>query len=93
MKCSKLNSHLFGLHVIDSPACTCGFDVEDTNHYLLECPLYAHERNVIFMEFNELGIYDINCELLLNGKQVFDFDLNSKIFYIVHGFIEETDRL
>ena len=45
MKCSKLNFDLFSLHVIDSPACPCGHIREDSNHYLLQCPLYFQARN------------------------------------------------
>ena len=40
MKCSRLNAHLYNLHVVDSPGCSCGHDIEDNNHYLLICPLY-----------------------------------------------------
>ena len=38
MKCSRLNAHLKELHVVDSEACTCGHNVEDTNHFLFNCP-------------------------------------------------------
>ena len=93
MKCSKLNAHLFALHVIDSPECSCGFDNEDTNHFLLQCPLYDHERNIIMMELTDLGLNDINVDLLLYGKQDKDVNFNINIFSIVHAFIEETDRL
>ena len=33
MKCSALNDHLFKNHVIESPTCMCGNDIEDTAHY------------------------------------------------------------
>ena len=35
MKCSKLNFHLFSLHVADSPACPCGNDCEDSKPLLV----------------------------------------------------------
>ena len=38
MLCSKLNSHIFSLHVIDSIGCQCGFNKQDNNHFLLYCP-------------------------------------------------------
>ena len=50
MKCSKLNFDLFSLHVIDSPACPCWHIREDSNHYLLQCPLYFQARNKIILE-------------------------------------------
>ena len=30
MQCSKLNAHLFNLHVVDSPSCLCGHNFEDS---------------------------------------------------------------
>ena len=41
--CRFLNSHLCAKHLIDSPLCICG-EVEDTNHYLLQCDRYADLR-------------------------------------------------
>ena len=41
MKCSKLNADLFLLHVVDSPECICGNDVENSdfllNAHLIMC--------------------------------------------------------
>ena len=45
MKCSKLNFHLYSLHVLDSPACPCGHSCEDSNRYLLLCPLILSSKN------------------------------------------------
>ena len=44
MNCSKLNAHLFSLHVVDSPKCVCGCAVEDTSHFLMKCPLYHIDK-------------------------------------------------
>ena len=44
MQCSNLNDHLYNLHVIDSPKCSCSYKCEDSNHYLFHCPLYTTER-------------------------------------------------
>ena len=54
MKCNKLNFHLFSLHVVDSPACPFGHDCEDSNHYLLHCPLFYQARNMMLNEIREL---------------------------------------
>ena len=67
MKCRKLNFYLFSLHVVDSPACPCGHDCEDSNHYLLRCPLFYQARNMLLNEIRELTMTDISCELLLYG--------------------------
>ena len=93
MNCSKLNAHLYDLHVADSPECACGFDTEDTNHYLLHCPLYMHERNIVFRELNSIGVYNIDVDILTKGSKEIDDKRNMEVFSLVHQYIEETDRL
>lgn len=95
MKCSKLNAHLFSLHVMDSAACTCGFDLEDTNHYLFHCPLFTLERNILYNSFNDLDFQNlvINEEILIRGGLNLTLDQNVSIFKIVFKFIESTSRL
>jgi hypothetical protein len=93
MECSKLNSHLFKLHVSNSRACSCGFNNEDANHYLLVCPMYANERNVMLRGINNLGILNCNVEMLIKGSEMLDFDTNVSLFDIVFTYIESTGRL
>ena len=93
MKCSKLKFHLFSLHVVDSPACPCGNDCEDSNHYLLRCPLFYQARNKLLNEIRELTMTDISCELLLYGSTDLGSELSKKVFDAVHRFIDESDRL
>ena len=93
MKCSKLNFHLFSLHVADSPACPCGNDCEDSNHYLLQCPLFYQARNKLLNEIRALTMTDISCELLLYGSTDLGIELSKKVFAAVHRFIDESDRL
>ena len=54
MKCSNLHKHLYDLHVVDSPACACGHNVEDVNHYLLVCPLYELCRDDMIESLNHV---------------------------------------
>ena len=93
MECSKLNAHLVKLHVLDSPACSCGFDNEDTNHYLLDCPMYANERNIMLQQITNLGILVITPEVLTKGSEMQDFDTNLLIFDNMFAYIESTGRL
>ena len=51
MQCSKLNGHLFQLHVTDSPECPCGYCIEDSKHFLLNCPLYNIPRQRMMLNF------------------------------------------
>ena len=93
MKCSKLNFHLFSLPIMDSPACPCGNDCEDSNHYLLRCPLCYQARNKFLNEIRELTMTDISCELLLYGSTDLSIELRKKVFDAVHRFIDESDRV
>ena len=92
MQCSKLHYHLFLLHVRASTNCICGYNREDVSHYLLYCPLYFQDRNVMIHEINNLGV-DVNVNVLLYGSDDVDIDTNKKIFDAVHSFIESTGRL
>jgi hypothetical protein len=93
MNCSKLNHHLFLLHVNDSSRCPCGYDCEDNNHFLLHCPLYHENRVRMFVGIGVLCTIEVSTSLLLYGSEELDFSTNCKIFDIVHKFIEESGRL
>ena len=94
MKCSKLNYHLFLLHVTDSPAWPCRHNVEDSAHFLLYCPLYDVERqNMYNLIPNHVQIDSLNTETLLFGSEDYDLITNKCIFKAVQSFISESDRL
>ena len=93
MKCSKLNAHLFDIHVIESAACSCGFDIEDTNHYLFHCLLFSDERRILFDMLHNLNITNITEEILLQGCTDNSLEENQQIFSCMFSFIEATKRL
>ena len=85
LRCSKLNSHLFALHVADSPACLCGFNNEDSEHFLLHCPLYIDIRQRMFRTLNTLmDNQHLNMNTLLYGNDSYVFEINCKVFQAVH---------
>jgi hypothetical protein len=92
MKCSKLNYHLFLLHVIESPLCICGGGNEDAPHYLLNCPFHLDARRLMLREISQL-INNITVNVLLHGSDTLDLDQNKKLFDAVHNFISTTKRL
>ena len=92
MKCSRLNGHLFDLHVIESASCTCGFNIEDTNHFLFNCLLFNDERNVLIDMLHNLNILDITEDLLLRGSAEYSLELNQKVFSCTFSFIKSTNR-
>ena len=91
MQCSNLNYHLFNLHVVDSPSCRCSYKCEDVNHYLLQCPLYAIERQKLLSVVEQICV--ANVEVLLFGSSRHSYDENSVIFKSVEMFILESNRL
>ena len=93
MNCSKLNAHLFSLHVVDTSACLCGNPVEDNYHFFLDCPLYYMLRINLFQQLQSLEINDIDISLLLYGSDNYDFKTNCSIVEAVHCFIKESERL
>ena len=90
MRCSKLNFDLFSLHVIHSPACPCGHIREDSNHYLLQCPLYVQARNKMLNDIRQLCTLHISGDLLLYGAVELDYATNCKLFDVVHDYIEKN---
>ena len=93
MKCSKLKAHLYSLHVTDSPACDCGYDREDANHFLLNCPLFANERDIMLNVITASYHGDVNCDLLLLGNHELSKETNEMVFKAVHMYIKETNHI
>jgi hypothetical protein len=93
MFCSKLNGHLFLLHVIESPECACGFNLEDNNHFLLHCPLYNVARHKMMVNISTiLPNLNIDVDTLLYGTPE-NIVKSKHLFEAVHIFICETERL
>ena len=94
MNCSKLNAHLFSLHVVDTPACLCGSLYEDVDHYLFVCPLYNVNRQTMFRSLLAICNFGmIDQELLLFGSDGLDLDKNKQLCNIVHQYFDDTNRL
>ena len=81
-----------------NPLCSCGNDVEFTEHFLLHYPKFVNERHTLL---SSLGIF--NCSLLENTSKVLTQTLlfgntslspsdNSKILSATIDFILSTKR-
>ena len=89
--CSKLNADLcLKLHVENSPACSCGYPIENGEHFFLSCPNYDQQRNNILA--NIRNIAPITYDLLLHGCKRLSNDDNIAVFSSVHLYIKETRR-
>ena len=89
--CSVLRAHLFeNLHVIDNGECRCGEALEDTSHFLLNCPNYIVQRNVMINIVARIS--EVSTEILLNGNPLLSIEDNKVIFGAVHQFIVDSSR-
>ena len=74
MDMSELNSHLYSIQKIASPACHCGYNNETVSHFILKCPNYVKQRDNLFKNISEsipdFGIKPPNYQLqtLIYGK-------------------------
>jgi hypothetical protein len=90
---SNLNDDLAIRNCIPDPKCPCGYQRENANHFLLQCPLYSSSRTELYA-----GIYNIqnslriNVNLLLYGSQTLCPSENETLFILVYKYIESTRR-
>ena len=88
-KCSSLNEHLFSRNIVDSSLCICG-SVEDTKHFILECPLYFNLRHEMLTAISEFCPPSLN--VILFGNPDLTTHSNTQIFNAVQSFILKTKR-
>ena len=98
---SELNLHKYTIGQTDSPECDCHSKEESTKHYILDCFLYAVERQTLFSlaehfipTFTKLPKtkqYEILTYGLNTDTPIFNY-LNTKITFAVQKFILETKR-
>ena len=79
--CSNLNHDLYINHLCNSPACSCGFIMEDADHFFFNCPNYPNAHIALF---NASQIYHpLNVEKLLFGYDNLTVQENTTIFIAV----------
>jgi len=91
MKCSALKGHLYNMHIIDNPACSCGYHMEDEFHFFFQCPLYYRQRSVLVNSLNQINV-PIELNTLLNGANDLSFMDNAIVIDNVFNYIGETNR-
>ena len=78
--------------------CSCGFEPETTDHYLLRCKLYTDLRldllNDIYTINQSLKIFseDQLVNVLLFGSENFTLDANANILRRTIEFLKATER-
>jgi hypothetical protein len=89
-RCSGLNADLYRVNLKNDPRCVCGPLFEDAIHFVLECPLYQHDRTSLFNYFN--NIVPNSIEYILFGCNEISEELNTLLFKLVPKFIRQTCR-
>ena len=51
---TNLNADQHRIKIVDSAACDCGEDMEINNHFVMECVLYAPERNIMISNIQKM---------------------------------------
>ena len=102
---SQLRSHKETHNFRDTPSdiCQCGTGVESTEHFLLLCPNFARQREILFSTINLLlnsKKQDLNSldnaakiKLFLYGTEQLDFSKNKQVLNATIYFIQLTERL
>ena len=86
---SDLKSDLFTRHISEDKTCTCGFQNENANHYLLNCPAYNNIRRTTLFNLPPLTR---NCHTLLFGNVDFSLAFNRYIVLTVQEYINLSRR-
>ena len=89
-KCSDLNYDLFFNHLRPDCACSCGYPIEDAEHYLFQCTQYTVSRRQLFKELRRF--LPLNVNTLLFGSENLTFEDNFTIFLAVQSYIKATVR-
>ena len=98
LNCSGLNDHRYRSGRTDSPKCRCGADREDTEHFLLRCPMFIVERTelsgsisaILNMDFQNLA-HKAKIKILLYGTCKIRVN-DAAIANVVQRFIQRTQR-
>ena len=88
LNCSPLNEYLFKIGILESPLCRCGYSVETTKHYFLECALYAMERITLHNALSTTGSF--NLQTILYGGGSCNTKDDKNIIETVYKYVNDT---
>ena len=97
---SPLNYHKWKHNFIDTPSvtCSCNTGVENTRHYLLDCPLFVIQRihlmtnaRSILQKYN-LENKENDPDIYLYGNSSFHISDHKKVLLSTIKYLKETKR-
>ena len=62
-QCSDLNFHLYLNHIKDNASCSCGYPIENAEHYFFHCPRYTDQRIQLFRDLHR--IHPVNHNIFI----------------------------
>jgi len=87
---SNLNADPFRVNLINDPGCVCGWVIEDTIYFFLECCLYVEARKQLT---NNLQFLDsLLMETLLFGDDSLSKEQNLQIFKSCSAVVHQTNE-
>ena len=96
---SCLREYLFKINRCASPVYECGLDSESVKHFLLFCPRYAAQRNVLLTcaasILGETWSSSSDASKLIflwHGVHSVNYDINCALFREVQNFITSSNR-
>ena len=95
LRCSAsfLNTDLYKVNVVNSPACACGVPYEDVFHFFFVCGRYINYRRELLHNLEWLPQNtNVNVKFLTQGNDRLTFDENILIIRHVFSFIRSTKR-
>ena len=98
---SQLRSHKKHHNFLDTPSdkCLCKQGIEDTRHFLLQCPFYATHREALvntvnrILRKNGINVIDDYLQLYLYGHSSLSRIDNRIILTATIQFMKNTDHL
>ena len=91
--CSGLYSDLIRVGLVNSPKCTCSSPLENSHHFLLDCPLYNNQRHVLFQSiYQNFMMIRIHLPLLLKGSSNLTEIENTNLFLMIQNYLKDTNR-
>ena len=89
--CSKLRADLYYRHhVIDNPNCSCGYAIEDAEHFFFNCPNYNDLRTNFIEKVSAFALPTKNT--ILYGDKNLLLKHNQAILDATHEFITLSKR-
>ena len=84
--------HVFRVQLKDIPLCNCG-QVETLEHFLLQCPLYARQRNILMQDVEYLYLKNVVYVKLSLGGSNYNKYIQDKIMKFMYKYLLSTGKM